>query len=213
MKCFSTFVLLVVTAVGMASSASAAIFNIDISPVGGAALNLGANPYSGDHAVGLAAANETAQPASLATGNEVGAGITYDDITALLTYDFAYGSDFGFVDLTGNFSAVHIHGSNGVGTVNFPAANGSSGVIHDLGANHTAGSSSNTGRVTGSVTLSALEAARLFDNELYLNIHSSTFGAGEIRGQLIAVPEPSSVLLIAAMFGAAGTIRRRRRAI
>ena len=85
------------------------VFNVDISPaISG--LNSGANPYAGDYAEGLAAANESAQPASTATGNETGAGITYDDVTNQLTLTFGYGSDFGFVDLGSSFSAAHIHG-------------------------------------------------------------------------------------------------------
>jgi len=86
-----------------------ATFAVDISPLGGA-LNSGANPYTQDHAVGLTAPNETAQPASSATGNETGTGITYDDVTNALAYQFAYGSDFNFVDLGSNFTSAHLHG-------------------------------------------------------------------------------------------------------
>ena len=74
------------------------IFAIDLSPaVPG--LNAGSNPYTIDHAVGLAAPNESAQPASSATGNETGTGITYNDATNELTLAFAYGADAGFVNL------------------------------------------------------------------------------------------------------------------
>ena len=67
----------------------ATLFLIDVSPAGGA-LNLGSTTYTVDHALGLAAPNETAQPASPATDNEVGTGITYDDVSNLLSFDFAY---------------------------------------------------------------------------------------------------------------------------
>jgi hypothetical protein len=45
------------------------------------------------------------------------------------------------------------------------------------------------------------------DGKAYLNIHTSTFGAGEIRGYFRPVPEPTS---LAALIGA-GLIARRRR--
>ena len=206
----------IVLGLATTASASAAVFQIDISPAGGA-LNLGSTAFTTDHAVGLAAPNETAQPASLATGNEIGAGITYDDVTNSLSFDFAYGSAFGFVDLGSAFSNVHFHAP---GPVNFPAVNTSAGVIHGLAGFHTP-SSSFSGRVTGSVILTAGEQVDLFDNEIYINIHSAGFAAGEIRGQLIPVgqnaviPEPTTfavwALLGACVSGAFG--RRRRPAV
>ena len=54
--------------------------------------------------------------------------------------------------------------------------------------------------------------AGLNSGQTYLNIHTSQFPGGEIRGQLNAVPEPASVLLLASgVMGAAGALRRRRK--
>ena len=54
--------------------------------------------------------------------------------------------------------------------------------------------------------------AGLISGQTYLNIHTSQFPGGEIRGQLQAVPEPASVLLLSTgIMGIAGALRKRRR--
>jgi hypothetical protein len=55
--------------------------------------------------------------------------------------------------------------------------------------------------------------AGLSDGESYLNIHSSVSPGGEIRGFLAPVPEPSSVVLLAALVGLLAIIRLRVKAI
>lgn len=171
------------------SISSAALYDIDLSPGAGLALNLGSTTYVQDHAIGLAAINAVGQPASTATGNEVGLGITYDDVSNTLTYDFAYGSAFGFQDLVGSYTVAHVHGPS---AVNFPAVNTGGGVA--FGLTHIS-SGTKSGRFTGVQVLSAAQEVDLFDNELYANVHSSAYGGGEIRAQLIAVPEPSTLVL------------------
>jgi hypothetical protein len=69
----------------------------------------------------------------------------------------------------------------------------------------------NGGTVAGAeaALLSALAQGRA-----YLNIHSSQFGGGEIRGFLIGVPEPASWAMMLLGFGAIGlAIRRRPRSL
>ena len=46
--------------------------------------------------------------------------------------------------------------------------------------------------------------------QTYLNIHSSTFPNGEIRGFLTPVPEPATMLLVGGvLFGLARTKRKK----
>jgi hypothetical protein len=190
-----------------AVKSQAALFLIDLSPVTGTALNMGApvTHYFGDHSVGLAAPNETAPPASLATGNEIGGGITFDSVSKVLSFHVGYGSALGFTDMVGVFTDAHFHGP---GPVMFPAPNVSAGVIIPVGATH-APAGPGSGTLFGSVILSPADEGMLFDNAIYLNIHSTFAPGGEIRGQLVVVPEPATAALI--LLGAVALPLRRRR--
>ena len=199
-KVFACTVAMMLAIMG---SASADIIQIDLSPLAGSALN-STNYANGDHATGLSALNAVGQPASTATGNEIGAGILFDTVTKVLSWNVGYGSDFGFVDLAGDFTIAHIHGSI---AVDFPASNTGAGVL--IGLTHTPGSTARTGSFVGSAVLSAGQETSLLDLT-YINVHSGFAGGGEIRGQLVAVPEPSSAILLA-MAGTIPFIRRRRR--
>jgi len=187
-------------------SASAAIVAVDLSPSPGLALN-SANYLSGDHALGIAATNAVGQPASLATGNEIGLGITFDDVTKVLSWNIGYGSDHGFVDLLGNLTVAHIHGPNAVA---FPSPNTGASVLFPL--THTPGSSTKTGSFTGSIMLSPSDETSLLNNLLYINIHSSFATGGEIRGQFVPVPEPTTAFLFVtgSIVLIGGTWRRRQ---
>jgi hypothetical protein len=183
--------LVVVCAILLCSAwrpACAAIYKIAISPPAIGALNLGTATWQGDHGIGLSPKNESNQPSSTASGNVLN-GITYDDAINLLTFDFGYGSAFGFNDLVFNFNGgVHIHG-NGSVTARFPNLNTNGGnPIYDFAEFHTA-AGPRSGRVTGSVTLSDTHEIWLLDHKLYFNIHTSspTTNTGEIRGQLVPV--------------------------
>jgi hypothetical protein len=58
--------------------------------------------------------------------------------------------------------------------------------------------------------ITATQVGYLFAGTLYMNVHTSTFPGGEIRGQLILVPEPST-MAVAGVGAALVTWRLRRR--
>jgi Cu/Zn superoxide dismutase len=94
-----------------------------------------------------------------------GAGtFTYDPATKALTYNVTYEG------LTGPAMAAHIHGpaepgANAGPVVPFPAA---------------------ATPITGTVTLTDVQAAELAAGKYYVNVHTAANRGGEIRGQITA---------------------------
>ena len=69
--------------------------------------------------------------------------------------------------------------------------------------------------ITAQGSLANAEAALvagLAGGTTYLNIHSSTFPNGEIRGFLVPIPEPSTLLFAGAALASLALLRRRRQA-
>ena len=58
----------------------------------------------------------------------------------------------------------------------------------------------------------AVFIAGLLNGQAYFNIHTTQFPGGEIRGQLQAVPEPATLLLLSSgVVGVVGVLRKRRK--
>lgn len=127
-----------------------------------------------------------------------------------------------FSGLTGTVSAAHIHGATalpgagtaGVMTTTPTFAGFPSGVtsgVYNNTLDLTLASSWNPSFVTAQGSIANAEAAFLAaiaGGKAYLNIHSSTFPGGEIRG-FLQVPAPSALGL--ASFAGLLIARRRRR--
>ncbi len=138
------------------------------------------------------------------------ATVTYDDTTHLLTVEVS------FSGLEGNVTAAHIHaatavpnaGTAGVATPvpTFPGFPGgvTSGTYSES-FDLTQASSWNPAFVTAAGSVANAEAAlaaALMNETAYLNIHSTSYSTGEIRGFLVPVPEPGA----AAFLGGLGLI-------
>jgi hypothetical protein len=167
----------------------------------------------------LSGANESPPNASPGTG------------TATVTIDTAANTmlvSVTFSGLLGTTTASHIHaptvdpltGTAGVATTtptftDFPlgVTSGNYSHLFDL---LTASSynpsyvTANGGTIEGART--ALLTA-LATGHAYLNIHTLVVPAGEIRGFLIAVPEPASWLLMLIGFGGIGAVMRCRKPV
>jgi hypothetical protein len=104
-----------------------------------------------------------------------------DDVALTLTWDLT------FSGLSGPAVVAFFHGPAPVG-VNAGVQNPVPGPLPGV-AGLTAA------HVTGSANLSAIQVAQLLQNLWYINIHTTLYPAGEIRGQVLA-PVPASLLLL-----------------
>lgn len=169
--------------------------------------------------------SESPPNASPATGLAV---VTFDDILLTLRVQVA------FADLTAGNTAAHIHVINGPGDANTADTNGPVATMtptftgFPTGA--TSGSYDNTfdlllastyraGFLNDSGGTPELAAVALVtgivEGRAYLNIHTSNFAGGEIRGflqpqQPAEVPEPASLLLLGSGLAAVAARRRRQ---
>lgn len=87
---------------------------------------------------------------------------------------------------------AHIHGPSDTG--------GSAGVMRDLVAFHD-GPLATQGSFGGTMGLTPQQLANVVDGLTYVNIHTTTFGGGEVRGQI--VPKVTAIPLSASLTGAA----------
>lgn len=175
-----------------------------------------------------AAAHERVYTAPLLGINEVPAANTPGSGTARVTIDLdliTMRVEASFTGLLGNVTLAHIHccaapGSNAIVATQLPTFIGfPAGVTsgsYDQTFDMNLAGSYNPAFVTahGGSVGSAFNAlmAGLDANQAYLNVHTSTFPGGEIRGLLAPVPEPQSYALMLAGLLGLGVVLRRQRA-
>ena len=151
----------------------------------------------GNAGVGLLPGNENPPVNSTAIGGEVGNGIFYDEDTNELSLEISFEGLTGGLFNAGD-GGIHLHDAGPIDPLD---NNGGIEINLNSGfANVDEGSTFGTLDVT--VILTASQEAELLNSQYYLNIHSAGFGSGELRGNLVPVPEPSTAsLAIAGLFG------------
>jgi hypothetical protein len=164
---------------------------------------------TGKAGTGLLTGNENPTVLNGGSGGEVGVGISFDTSTNVITINVAWGSANGFTNLTGNATGGHIHGP----TLD-PAPTSfteSAGILVPLDSLAGWNASASAGGFSGTANIPAANVSNLLAGQLYINVHTSTNGGGEIRGYLVQAPEPGSIALIgcaASMFLMARRLRR-----
>ena len=137
-----------------------------------------------DFQASLSGSQEVPPTPSLGTGT---ATIQFNDATNQLTLTGSY------TGLLANVTASHIHmapvGVNGPIIITLTNTGGTSGTL------------------TGAGVLTAPQVTALFSSGLYVNVHTTAFAGGEIRGVITQVPAPGALALL----GLAGIIGTRRR--
>jgi hypothetical protein len=173
---------------------------------------------------GLAGPNES--PVNSSPGTGIGT-VIFDTVTQMMTVDISFS---GLVPLTtggapSGTTASHIHcciaapGTAIVATTTptFPGfpLGVDSGTYHQTFDMTSAGSYNPSFITAHGGTVSSAEAdllAGMLAGQTYLNIHSTAFPGGEIRGflQVVPVPEPATVSLVALGLLFLGPVIRRR---
>ncbi len=122
----------------------------------------------------LSGSQETIPNNSTATG--IGS-VLLNDAENQITVNLSW------IGLTAPATAAHIHGAAAQGS-NAPVLFGFSGVPNSISGNIS----------EQSFAINTTQVSDLKNGLFYFNVHNANFPAGEIRGQITAVPEPVTIL-------------------
>jgi len=199
--------------------AAAAIFSASlmVNVASGAIIQF---DLQGKAGTGLLGGNENLtggiSPTNPGSGGEIGTGIFYDDVSKVLNLNVGWGAGNGFTNLSNVATATHLHGPTALPATpaDFAINNG---VVFGLDApsGQSAGiwtPSASNGSFIGTVSnFTAVQESILLAGHYYFNVHTAANGGGEIRGNLVAVPEPGSFALMGLVsVGMAGMVWKRR---
>ncbi len=143
----------------------------------------------------LSGAKETTPNATTGTGT---ATVTLNDVTGQGTITL------NFSGLSAPVTGSHIHCCAAQGA--------NAAVIVPFDAFLTLSADQKSGSITSyAFTLTAAQIDAMKAGLTYVNVHTSANPGGEIRGQLTAVPEPGTLLLLGTgLLSVAGALKRRR---
>jgi hypothetical protein len=102
-----------------------------------------------------------------------------------------------YQNLLGHLHMAHIHG--------FAAPGEESGILFMM--QHTGGTAGTLSLMDGGISLKEADVQGMLAGLTYISLHTMVFMEGEIRGQILVVPGPSALAVVAL----AGLVSRRRR--
>ena len=142
-----------------------------------------------------------------AIGGETGGGITYDDVTNMLSIEFNFTGLTGGGLIDAGDGGIHIHNAGATDPFN-----NNGGIVFNLNSGFAnVAENATAGSIDLDITLTEVEEGELLNGQYYVNIHSGAFNGGELRGNLVVstIPEPTSATLLA--LGLVGLAIRRKR--
>jgi hypothetical protein len=131
-------------------------------------------------------------PSNVSSGSGFGM-VLLNDAQTQITVDLSWSG------LTAPATSAHIH-------------DGAPGVVGPVLFNFTGVPGATSGAIPEqSFGITAGQVAQLEAGHFYIDVHTSNFAGGEIRGQITLTPEPASVWLIGLGLGVAAVARRGMR--